>query len=451
APAPGDALTVEIAGRPQPLFAGDVTVVERSYAANANRLLRLRAYDALHRLRKRQSTRLLEATDLAGLAAALSAGTGLQVSSRAAGHAVGPVYQCGRSDLAVLAEICSRAGRYPVVAGDQLLLVPLSGNDDGEPLELELGVNLHSAELELSQEPSFRSADVAGWHPDPAAAVRGRAEDRGARAEVKADPAPAIVGGGGPLQRRNELHREAAAAEALGQAELDVRSAAEATAELVADGDPALRPGQRIRLRGVAAEFEGTYTVCTAAHKIDATGYESAVSTRPPGPPAARAADVATLGIVTGTEDPQQLGRVRVSLPAYPDLATAWAPVLVAGAGPDKGAVVLPATGDHVLTLLLAADPGNAVVLGGLYGTHQAPDAAVPGPRGGRYTLRTADGQQVMLDGAGHRLALADGHGSTIELGPDLLRISSATDLTLEAPGQALRIRARSVDFEEAP
>lgn len=448
-PAVGDALKVEIAGIAQPLFTGDVTVVERSYAADATCVLRLRAYDALHRLRKRQSTRQLDATDLSGLAAALCEGTGLHVVGSPA--PVEPVYQCGRSDLAVLAECCARAGRYPVVAGNRLLLLPLSGNDDGEPLVLDLGRNLHSAELELSQEPSFRSADVSGWHPGSAEAVRARATENTARARVTADAAPAMVGGGGALHRRNEQFSARPTAEALAQAELDIRAAAEVTAELVAEGDPALRPGCRISIRGVAREFEGIYTVCTAVHRLDRTGYETAVSTRPPGPAPDRAADVATLGIVTDTDDPQRLGRAKVLLPAYPDLVTGWSPALVAGAGPDKGAVILPSVGDHVLMLLPAADPAGAVILGGLYGMHQPPGATVPGPGGGRYTVRTADGQQVSLDGAAHSLTMTDGHGSTVEIGPELLRISAATDVLLEARGKAMRIRARSVDFEEAP
>jgi phage baseplate assembly protein V len=141
---------------------------------------------------------------------------------------------------------------------------------------------------------------------------------------------------------------------------------------------------------------------------------------------------------------------VQVRLPAYPDLVTAWAPVLVAAAGPDKGVIALPDDGDTVLVLLPARDPAQAVVLGGLYGTHRPPDADDEGPRGRRYTVRTADGQRVTLDGHGKRLTLTDGHGSTVELGPDLMRLSSATDLVIEAPGKALRVRARTVDFEEA-
>jgi hypothetical protein len=48
-------------------------------------------------------------------------------------------------------------------------------------------------------------------------------------------------------------------------------------------------------------------------------------------------------------------------------------------------------------------------------------------------------------------VVLADGHGSQVELGPDLLRIHAATDLVIQAPGRSILVRARTVDFEEVP
>jgi phage baseplate assembly protein gpV len=149
-------------------------------------------------------------------------------------------------------------------------------------------------------------------------------------------------------------------------------------------------------------------------------------------------------------DDPQARGRARVRLPAYPDLATNWAPVLTMGAGPGKGLAVPPAPGDNVLVLLPATDPAQAIILGGLYGSEQPPDHGVNTARESRYTFRSADGQQVMLDAGAHTVSFTDGHGSSVELGPDKLRITSATDLVLEAPGKAMKIRAKTVDFEEA-
>lgn len=445
--APGEALRVELGGHRSPLFVGEVTVVEHGYAANSARTLRLRAYDALHRLRKRQSTRLHPAGGLAALAATLSEGTGLQVVGGE--QQIGPVYQCGESDLAVLTRVALDCGRYPVADDGLLRLVDLSG--EGEPLELELGATLHAAELEISQEPAFRSAVVHAWHPQRATELGGRAEESRTGPRVRADAAPGVVGGGGALHRSNLALPDERTADVLAQAELEVRATREVAGELTAEGDPRLRAGRRVLVKGVAEPLEGVYAACSCTHLINRAGYETAISTRPPAAPLPVRPDVVTLGIVEDPEDPERRGRTRVRLPAFGDLVTDWAPVLVAGAGPGKGSVVLPGVADRVLVLVVASDPAEAVVLGGLYGMETPPDADVAGPRSGRFTLRTADGQQIVLDGAEPGLRIADGHGSVVELGPELFRISSATDLVLEAPGRALRIRAGSVDFEEAP
>jgi phage baseplate assembly protein V len=240
-------------------------------------------------------------------------------------------------------------------------------------------------------------------------------------------------------------------ADALAQADLDVRSAGEISAVLVAEGDPGLRAGGRVRVAGIASELEGTYTVTEAVHTIDAAGYETTLSTRPPQPPSPRRADVVTLGVVDRVDDPESRGRAQVRLVAYPDLVTGWAPVLLSAAGPDKGVVALPDAGDTVLVVLPGGDPAHAVVLGALLGEVRTHDADDAGPRGGRYSVRTAGGQRVVLDQDARSVVLTDGHGSSVELGPDRVRVTAATDLVLEAPGHALTVRARSVDFEEAP
>ena len=444
--APGDALRVELGGRREPLFVGEVTVTEYAHGADASLEIRVRGYDALHRLRMRQHTRVHDDVDLADLARALADGTGLSVDGGAV-H-LGRVYQCARSDLDLLVQTSARVGLYPVVDGTTLRLLDLSG--EGEPLHLELGSSLHAAALEVSQEPSYRSTETVRWDPARAEATTGRARSPHARASVQVDPAPQSVGGGGTLVRADEVMADGALADALAQADLDVRSAAEVTAVLVAEGDPALRAGRQVRVSGVVPRLEGLYTVCEAVHTIDGTGYETTLSTRPPAGPGPRPPDVVTLGVVDRVDDPEARGRAQVRLPAYPHLVTPWVPVLVAAAGPGKGVVALPDEGDTVLVLLPGRDPGQAVVLGGLYGTLQLPDADDDGSRGGRYSIRTADGQQVTLSSHGKSLRLTDGHGSVVELGPELMRLSSATDLLIEAPGKALRVRARTVDFEEA-
>lgn len=441
-PGTGDALRVEIGGHREPLFTGEVTVVEHSYRADTGRQVRVRAYDALHRLRKRQFSRLHPDTDLNELATVLSAGCGLRVDGPS--PRLGDVYQCGRSDLDLLVEQCARVGRYPIVHGTALRLVDLTG--DGEAVRVEYGSGLHAAEIEISQEPAFRSATSTWWDPQSARSDQDTASDGRAAAGVSVDAAPARVGGGGPLVRCDELGEP----RDLAQAELDVRRMGEVTAVLVTEGDPALQAGRRVEVRGVRSGLEGTYAIAQATHEISIAGYETTLSTQPPAPPPARPRDQVTLGIVEDVDDPEDRARARVRLPAYPDLVTGWAPVLLPAAGRDKGVVALPEVDDTVLVLLPARDPAHAIVLGGLYGP-LTPPTTPGGERGSALTLRTRDGQQVTLDGPTRTMTLTDGHGSQIELGPDLLRITAATDLLIEAPGRAMRVRARTVDFEEAP
>ncbi|SDW70487.1 phage baseplate assembly protein V [Arthrobacter sp. cf158] len=445
-PAPGDALRVELGGHRTPLFVGEVTVVEYNYGSDLGQEIRVRAYDALHRLRKRQFTRLHDDVDLSGLARKLCEGTGLDVVG--GGDRLGQVYQCARTDLSLLVEQSARVGAYPVVHDGTLRLTGLDG--EGEPLELTLGASLHSAEIELSQEPAYAGAQTNGWRSEDASIHHAGTTNSNAKAQVTADPSLASVGAGGDLRRDNEILESTALADALAKAELDTRTAGQVTGVFVAEGTPRLRAGGRVRIKGVAPSIEGTYLIASAAHRLDGTGYETTVTTRPPSSAPERHPDVFTLGTITDVDDPQGRGRAQVRLPAYPDLTTNWAPVLTMGAGTAKGLVVPPAPGDNVLVLLPATDPAQAIILGGLYGSEQPPDNGVNTPRGSRYTFRSADGQQIMLDGGARTVSFTDGHGSSVELGPDKLRITSATDLVLEAPGKAMKIRAKSVDFEEA-
>lgn len=445
-PGTGDALRVEVGGYRAPLFVGEVTVVEYVYGADRSQEIRVRAYDALHRLRKRQFTRLHPDMDLARLAGKLCEGTGLQVTG--GGVALGNVYQCASSDLSLLVEQSARVGVFPVVDDGTLRLPGLAG--EGEALELELGASLHSAEVEISQEPAFAGARTASWRADDASFQTASAASSTAGPRVGADPVLASVGGGGDLLRENEPLSSETLADSLAQAELDVRAAGQVTAVFVADGDPRLRAGSRVRVSGIASSLEGTYAVTSVTHRIDGTGYETTVSTRPPAAPPQRRPDVFTLGVVADVEDPDGRGRAKVRLPAFPQLETPWAPVLFAGAGAGKGLVAPPAPEDTVLVLLPASDPAQAMVLGGLYGADQPPDTQVVTPRESRYTFRSRDGQEIVMDGNARSIRLSDGHGSMVELGPDTLRITAATDLVLEAPGKAMRIRAKTVDFEEA-
>jgi uncharacterized protein involved in type VI secretion and phage assembly len=445
----GASLRVEVGGRAPALFAGDITAVGFERGPSRVRRIRVRAYDGLHRLRKRSPVRALQQINAASLARELASDVGLTVDvPLGAGGPTWPyLIQSEQSDLDLLADLAARCGLYLAVRGDCLRLTTLDG--EGEPLPLALGAELLEAHIELNADQACRSVAAEGWDPLSAAVHDAEADEpRAAR-----HPAMTVTAGdlGGDDQRRldNRVVADGDHLRALAQAELDRRVAGEVVLRGVATGDPALAPGARVQVTGMGAELEGRFVLTAVTHTIDAErGYLAELSSEPPLVHGPRAATVSALGTVTSVADPDGRGRVRVKLPALGDVETDWMQVLMLGAGPKKGLLILPAVDDRVLVSLAAHDPARGWVIGGFYGADGAPDAGIEGGAVRRFSLLSPDGHAIQLDDAAQVLRVRDSTGSYVEMSKDQMRLHAEVPLTIEAPGKAIVLRADTIDFQ---
>jgi phage baseplate assembly protein gpV len=300
--------------------------------------------------------------------------------------------------------------------------------------------------VEVNSDPACRQVSAAGWDLASVALREGRASDPRVGRDVAAEAPPSSVGGDGARTLAGALAPTADHAEAAAQAELDRRSCAEVVLRGAAEGDPRLRPGARIELRGVPTAVAGTYTLTAAIHTLDPRrGFLSEISTEPPEPARPAPATFATIGEVSRIDAAS--GRVKAALPAFGGVESDWMQVVSPGAGKDKGLAMLPDGGDRVLVLYTSGDPGQGVVLGGLYGADGPKDAGVEAGAVRRYTLRTAAGHVVRLDDSDRTLRVEDPTGSWLELAPSRVRLHAAAPLEIEAPGQPIVIRGRTVDF----
>ena len=462
---PGASLRLGLEDRPDALFSGQITSAASEHGPAGGLTLRLRGYDLLHRLRKRQPLRRHAHLSTAELLAEVVADLGLRVEASEPGPRWEALLQHRHSDFDLVAEVVERSGLYFTLRGDTLHLLTLEGS--GTPVRLALGDNLLEARLEVSGEPACRTVDTLGWDPWLAKARRGDARSPRAGRQVEAQVAPDRVGGSGARTLTNEAVQSDEQAAALAQAELDRQAAGEVTLWGTAEGNPDLRPGTPVIVSGVAPALGGRYVLTAVTHTVDRRrGFQSEIDTTPPVPRARTGSTAFTVGTVTEVDDPEGLGRVRVSLPGLGDLESDWLEVLTPGAGPSKGLVSLPDVGDHVLVGLVGGDAAQGVVLGGLYGVEAPPDAGVAGGRVRRFTLVTADGQRIQMDDDAHRvriqnsrgdrLELSPGHarlqngrGSFVELAGDEVRVHAAGDLEIKAPG-SVTIRGARIDFEQA-
>jgi phage baseplate assembly protein gpV/phage protein D len=444
---PGTPLRVSIEDGTEPLFDGKITALEYSHEPAGGMELRLRGYDVLQQLRRRGSARALTQTSLGELARELVGDLGLTITGLNSDHAWLRVIQQGQNDFELLAQRASDCGQFFTLRGNVLHFLTLAGLDP--PLSLRLGETLLQASIEWNSDSACDAISIFGWNNRRAQVHTGRADQpRSGRSHHL----PANSQGNGSNQDRivvNAAIENDAQAEVLAQAELDTRNAAEMVLRGVAEGNPLLRPGARVELEQTAQD--GCFVLTTVIHRFGAgQGYVSEISSVPtPSPPRPRGC-IATLGRITRVNDPEALGRVQAALPAYQEAETDWMPVLAPGAGTQKGLLLLPDVGDHVLVLCAQEDLSQGMVLGGLY-AEKPPDSGVAGDKVKRHTWSTPGGQQLQFNDDSGTVKLKNGKGSHLTLSSGKVVLHSATDLEIAAPGRSILIRAQQINFEQAP
>ncbi len=455
-PALGASWRVLIDGAAEPLFIGEVTAVEYFYESSGGRGLRIRGYDRLHRLRKRQPVRAHVQVTLADIARELCAGLGLTIEASADSPLWQRIIQSRQTDFELLSELAERCGLYFTVRQNVLHLLTLEGI--GDSLPLRLGETLLTANLEINSENVCHSVVSKGWDALRVETFEGLANFARSGRNVGAKVEPSIFGTDAEKMLVDEMLTDQLHAEAIAQAELDRRTAQEIIFSGIAEGDSRLRAGTVVTLENVAPQLAGQYVLAAVNHVFDGTrGFVSEISSELPKPAAktfgrnSQIETVATLGVVTQVNDPEGFGRVRVKLPNYNDLETDWLGVLAAGAGLGKGLLALPDVDDTVLVLLPSGNPAEGIILGGLYGsmTREDWDWGVEEGAVRRYSLQTPNGQRIRLDDGKQTIRIENSDGSFLEMSPEKVRLHASRDLEIQAPGHAVTLRAKTIDFEQ--
>ncbi|TDT41752.1 uncharacterized protein involved in type VI secretion and phage assembly [Halospina denitrificans] len=436
--APGAVLSLAIETQPATLFAGEITSVEHGHEPSGGFCLKVRAYDDLVRLQRRQSLNTHVDVTTSELVRTLAGEAGLSVNSRADGPIWPRIVPRFDHDLALVRDYCRRSGLHFTFSDGELQLFPAE-HDEGEATELTLGDTLFEARVERNSVQPLDSVRVFGWDPH------------------SGDTRRVLVGANTSAERAflGTTVESDGEAEALAGAALHHNQAMGNVFWGVADGNAALGPGSRIRARGLAADRGGPYRLTTVVHSIDTTsGYICELSSRPEPIETGEHATVQNLvlGEVCDVEDPEDRGRVQVNLQSYNGAVSSWMLVLQAGAGDDKGLVVLPEVGDRVLVGLPDGDPSRGIVLGGVYrseGPPRDPQSARSAGEHRPYTLTTRGGQRVQLNDADGSIRLTNAAGSYLALTPEGITMHASGEMTIEAPGQRLTLGSNEIDMEQ--
>lgn len=240
-----------------------------------------------------------------------------------------------------------------------------------------------------------------------------------------------------------------------------------------------------VHVAGIGRRYNGTALVTGVRHRVDQDGWRTDVqfglsaerfAERPdivdaPAAGLLPAVNGLQIGVVGAfEEDPEKELRVRVLLPGIDSKTGAlWARLATPDAGNGRGAFFRPEPGDEVVVGFFNDDPRQAVILGALYGSKNAPPRSIGAltkenkkraivTRTGTTIgfvddtksavfIETPDKRKIVLDDDAKAITIADQHGNTVTLDQSGIVIKSGKDVQIEASGN-VTIKGQKVDVQ---
>jgi len=161
--------------------------------------------------------------------------------------------------------------------------------------------------------------------------------------------------------------------------------------------------------------------------------------------------DEAMIGIVTDNKDPKKLGRVKVKIPILnADQSTDWCPIVMLGAGKNRGWFFIPEVEDEVLLLFEQGDMARPMVVGAMWNGKDKPADKNPGGNP-RRVIKSRQGSKITFDDEKNQLIIEDGTGIgkiTFEADSNKMTIEALKgDVCFQAPEGQIQIFAKEAEF----
>jgi uncharacterized protein involved in type VI secretion and phage assembly len=158
------------------------------------------------------------------------------------------------------------------------------------------------------------------------------------------------------------------------------------------------------------------------------------------------------IGIVTDNKDPSKLGRVKLKLPILSDQDTTfWVPIIMLGAGKNRGWFFIPEKDDEVLVMFEHGDLNRPLVVGALWNGKDKPPDKNPGgvPR---RVIKSRQGSKITFDDDKKQLIIEDGAGKgkiTFDSQANKITIEALDgDVCFQTPADDMTIVAQSIDLK---
>jgi len=148
----------------------------------------------------------------------------------------------------------------------------------------------------------------------------------------------------------------------------------------------------------------------------------------------------AVIGMVTDNKDPSKLGRVKVKIPILSgDDTTWWAPIIMLGAGKNRGWFFIPEIDDEVLVMFEHGVMDRPLVIGALWNGKDKPSDTNPDGANKHRVIKSRAGSRIFFDDSDSpQVIIEDGGGKgriTIDSKSNKITIEAITgDVCFQSP-----------------
>lgn len=422
---PGHSLDCEVTrpgGAVTSIFKGDISSIELE-GRTGSTLYILRAYDKRQRLYRGVRSRVFTNVTHGEAVNRVFAAAEVDVSIEAIPGTVPYLAQRAVSDGDFVEQLLHEAGFVSLREGDRISCKPLHQLKT-EVATLEFGNNLESYRFRSTAESWTSKVEYTDWDAAKKKEIIEAAQDgRVAVGEQKLTNGDGLGAATITIPR---VVQDPATAKARAQADYDRALAGSRQLDGTCDGNEKLTPGALVKIKGIDATFNGLYRLSMVRHRWEpdtgfltefaCNGTEASITNLLANASDGidregdvhRAKGVAP-AVVTDTNDPEDLGRIKVKYPWMPateqgEFESHWVRLTLPGAGAaQKGLYLVPEVNDEVLVAFEHGDFRRGYVLGGLYSTADKP----PLPK--REVVKNgATPQKLFRSTKGHVLAFND-------------------------------------------